>query len=213
MLGHRGCRLAVTYPEIYIMQVEAIIESAIEINEELSLNIIPEIMIPLIGLNEELILIKSQVEKTIKDILTEKNVQLEYKIGTMIEIPRACLIADKIADSADFFSFGTNDLTQMTFGYSRDDIGKFMGEYIDKNLLVKDPFQSIDIDGVGELMKIGVANGRKIKETLKIGVCGEVGGDPESIKYFQQLGLSYVSCSPYRIPIARLAVAQASLIK
>ena len=212
MLGHRGCRLAVTYPEIYNMQVEAIIESAIEINKELNFSIIPEIMIPLVGLNEELILVKSQIEKIIKDILNEKNIQLEYKIGTMIEIPRACFVADKIAESADFFSFGTNDLTQMAFGYSRDDVGKFMGEYIDKNLLVEDPFQSIDIDGVGQLMKIGVEKGRKAKETLKIGVCGEVGGDPESIKYFQQLGLSYVSCSPYRIPIARLAVAKASLL-
>jgi len=211
MLGHRGCRLAITYPEIYNMQVEAIIESALEVNEQLGLNIVPEIMIPLIGDAKELELIKAQIVDSINQIFTTTGKSLNYQVGTMIEIPRACLIADEIAQSAEFFSFGTNDLAQMVYGFSRDDIGKFIGEYIGRDILPADPFQTLDTKGVGALMQIAIEKGRKEKPNLKIGVCGELGGDPESIKHFQTYGLTYVSCSPYRIPIARLATAQAKL--
>ena len=211
MLGHRGCRLAITYPEIYNMQVEAIIESALEINEELNLNIVPEIMIPLISDAKELEVIKAETVGVIDQVFAVKKKTLDYHIGTMIEIPRACLTADEIAESADFFSFGTNDLAQMVYGFSRDDIGKFIGEYIGGEILLSDPFQTLDVKGVGVLMQTAIEKGRKVKPKLTIGVCGELGGDPESIKHFQAFGLSYVSCSPYRIPIARLAVAQAVL--
>jgi len=211
MLGHRGCRLAITYPEIYNMQASAIIESALEINEELALNIVPEIMIPLICDVTELEIIKGQIIQVIEQVFAVKKKTLDYKIGTMIEIPRACLTADEIAEAADFFSFGTNDLAQMLYGFSRDDIGKFIGEYIGKEILLADPFQTLDIKGVGALMQTAIEKGRKVKPSLSIGVCGELGGDPESIKHFQAYGLSYVSCSPYRIPIARLAAAQAKL--
>jgi len=211
MLGHRGCRLAITYPEIYNMQASAIIESALEINEELGLNIVPEIMIPLICDAKELEEIKKEIIQEINRVYILKGKTLDFHIGTMIEIPRACLTADKIAKSADFFSFGTNDLAQMVYGFSRDDIGKFIGEYIGTEILAADPFQTLDVEGVGVLMQTAVEKGRKVKPTLTIGVCGELGGDPESIKHFQEFGLSYVSCSPYRIPIARLAVAQAKL--
>jgi len=211
MLGHRGCRLAITYPEIYRMQTSAIIESALEINEELSLNIIPEIMIPLICDAKELEIIKADIVQVIDQVFVSKKKTLDYRIGTMIEIPRACLTADEIAESADFFSFGTNDLAQMVYGFSRDDIGKFLGEYVGKEILLADPFQTLDVGGVGTLMQTAIEKGRKVKPALNIGVCGELGGDPESIKHFHAYGLSYVSCSPYRIPIARLAVAQAKL--
>jgi len=211
MLGHRGCRLAITYPEIYNMQVEAIVLSALEVNGEQNLNIVPEIMIPLIGTTKELELIKAQIIQTIDNLFVNEGRSLQYQIGTMIEIPRACLIADQIAESADFFSFGTNDLAQLTYGFSRDDIGKFVGDYVSKDILPADPFQTLDLEGVGELMTIGIRRGRKVKSNLKIGVCGELGGDPASIKHFHQFGLTYVSCSPYRIPIARLAAAQAKL--
>jgi len=211
MLGHRGCRLAITYPEIYNMQAEAIVLGALAISEEFSINIVPEIMVPLIGTTKEFELIKAEIIQTIDNLFKKEGKSLQYQIGTMIEIPRACLIADQIAKSADFFSFGTNDLTQMTYGYSRDDIGKFLGEYISKDILPTDPFETLDVEGVGELMTIATRRGRKIKPDLKIGVCGELGGDPASIKHFHEFGLTYVSCSPFRIPIARLAAAQAKL--
>jgi pyruvate,orthophosphate dikinase len=211
MLGHRGCRLAITYPEIAVMQTKAIVEAAIEVSEEEGINIKPEIMIPLAGMKTELEYLKKIVEITIKDVVAEKDVNLEYLLGTMIEIPRAAVTADEIAEVSEFFSFGTNDLTQMGFGFSRDDAGKFIGEYIDKEILPRDPFQSIDQAGIGKLVEIGVKLGRQTRSDLKIGVCGEHGGDPESIDFFYRTGLDYVSCSPYRVPIARLAAAQAVL--
>lgn len=211
MLGHRGCRLAVTFPEIAVMQTRAIMEAAIEVKKEEGYNIIPEIMIPLIGMKEELDYVENVVRETAEKIKEEKGSDIDYKVGTMMEIPRATLIADEIAERAEFFSFGTNDLTQMTYGFSRDDAGKFIGEYKEKGILPNDPFQSIDVGGVGKLVEMGVKLGRSTKPDLKIGVCGEHGGDPKSIHFFQSVGLNYVSCSPYRVPIARLAAAQAAL--
>lgn len=211
MLGHRGCRLAITYPEIAAMQTKAIIEAALEVSFEEGINIKPEIMIPLAGMKTELEYIKMIVDNTVKDVFEEKGRKLEYLVGTMIEIPRAAITANEIAEVSEFFSFGTNDLTQMGFGFSRDDAGKFIGEYIDKEILPRDPFQSIDQVGIGKLVEIGVNLGRQTRSNLKIGVCGEHGGDPESIDFFYRTGLDYVSCSPYRVPIARLAAAQAVL--
>lgn len=211
MLGHRGCRLAVTFPEIAVMQTRAIMEAAIEVKKEDGYNIVPEIMIPLIGMKEELDYVENVVRETAEKIKAEKGSDIDYKVGTMMEIPRATLIADEIAERAEFFSFGTNDLTQMTYGFSRDDAGKFIGEYKEKGILPNDPFQSIDVGGVGKLVEMGVKLGRTTKPDLKIGVCGEHGGDPKSIHFFQRAGLNYVSCSPYRVPIARLAAAQAAL--
>jgi len=211
MLGHRGCRLAVTYPEIAEMQTRAIIEAAVEVFQE-GIKVKPEIMIPLVGIEEEMNYVKKVVKATAEKVLKEKDVDLKYLIGTMIEIPRASLIADDIAKEAEFFSFGTNDLTQMGFGFSRDDAGKFIGEYLDKEILPKDPFQSIDQKGIGKLVEMGVELGRRTRPDLKIGVCGEHGGDPDSIDFFYRVGLDYVSCSPFRIPIARLSAAQ-SVIK
>jgi len=210
MLGHRGCRLGITYPEIYEMQVRAIIEAALEVKES-GIDVKPEIMIPLVGKVEELSFLKEQLTQLIDVIIEESNLELEYKIGTMIEVPRACITADEIANEADFFSFGTNDLTQITFGYSRDDADKFISDYKNKNILEVDPFESIDVKGVGKLMKMAVNLGREVKQDLKIGVCGEHGGDPKSIEFFHSIGLAYVSCSPYRIPIAKLAVAQSAI--
>jgi len=211
MLGHRGCRLAVTYPEIAEMQTRAIMEAAVEVFQE-GIKVKPEIMIPLVGIEEEMNYVKKVVKATAEKVLKEKDVDLKYLIGTMIEIPRASLIADDIAKEAEFFSFGTNDLTQMGFGFSRDDAGKFIGEYLDKEILPKDPFQSIDQKGIGKLVEMGVELGRRTRPDLKIGVCGEHGGDPDSIDFFYRVGLDYVSCSPFRIPIARLSAAQ-SVIK
>jgi len=211
MLGHRGCRLAITYPEIAEMQTRAIMEAAIEVKEACGFNIVPEIMIPLVGINEELTYLDKVVRNTAEIVKAEKKSDIKYLIGTMMEIPRATLIADKIAETAEFFSFGTNDLTQMTYGFSRDDAGKFITDYKDKGILPNDPFQSIDVEGVGKLVEMGVTLGRKTKPDLKIGVCGEHGGDPKSIYFFHKAGLSYVSCSPFRVPIARLAAAQAAL--
>lgn len=209
MLGHRGCRLAVTTPEIYEMQVSAIIETAIElIQNNKQLKIVPEIMIPLIGSHEEMSWLRSRLEKVIQDIFVAKEMIITYKLGTMLEIPRACMTAEKIAEYADFFSFGTNDLTQLTYGFSRDDSGKFIAEYLDHKILPDDPFQHIDEEGVGELMKIAVKKIRDKDKTLKIGVCGEVGGDPQSIHFLNKIGVDYVSCSPYRIPSAILTIAQ-----
>ena len=211
MLGHRGCRLAVTYPEIAVMQTKAIINAAIAVNKE-GLNVEPEIMIPLVGAINEFKTVKQIIVDTAEEIIKEAGVELKYTVGTMIEIPRACLIADEIAKEADFFSFGTNDLTQMTFGYSRDDAGKFLGEYVDREILEKDPFQVLDQDGVGKLVQMAskLARGEK-GDNIKLGICGEHGGEPSSVEFCYNTGLNYVSCSPYRVPIARLAAARATI--
>ena len=211
MLGHRGCRLGITQPEIYKMQVEALFKSAIKLSQE-GLTVKPEIMIPLIADKAELDSVKAVLNQHINKFFRHQGLEpFPYEIGTMIELPRACLVADQLAQEADFFSFGTNDLTQMTYGFSRDDIGKFIGHYKEKEILPFDPFQTVDQDGVGELMRIAIRKGRQVKPELPIGICGEVGGDPASIPFFQEIGVTYVSCSPYRVPAARLAVAQAAL--
>ena len=209
MLGHRGCRLAITYPEIYEMQVKAIVEAAIHCKKDLGIQVDPEIMIPLVGHMKEFTILKKLVEDTANPIIAASGIELPYKIGTMIEVPRAALIADEIAAEADFFSFGTNDLTQMTLGFSRDDAGKFIGEYMKKEIFEKDPFESIDQTGVGKLVKLASDLGRGVKSDLKLGICGEHGGEPKSIEFCYKTGLNYVSCSPFRVPIARLAAAQA----
>lgn len=212
MLGHRGCRLGITEPKIYQMQVRAIFNSAIKLMKEGFL-VRPEVMIPLVSEENELRNIKEFLTETVLETFKEQQVEpFPYEIGTMIELPRACLIADRLAMNSDFFSFGTNDLTQMTFGFSRDDIGKFINSYKEKEIMVQDPFQTLDQTGVGELIKLAVAKARQTKEGMMIGICGEVGGDPYSIPFFQKIGIDYISCSPYRIPAARLAVAQANLI-
>ena len=211
MMGHRGCRLAVSYPEIAEMQTRAVIEAAIEVKNSKGYDIVPEIMIPLVGEIKELKYVKDVVVNTAEAVMEEKGVKLDYKIGTMIEIPRAALTADEIAKEADFFSFGTNDLTQMTFGFSRDDAAKFLGSYYDKKIYEQDPFAKIDQTGVGALVKIAVEKGRSVKSDLKIGICGEHGGDPSSVEFCHNIGLDYVSCSPFRVPLARLAAAQAQV--
>ena len=211
MLGHRGCRLAVTYPEIAKMQTRAIIEAAIEVSISENINIVPEIMVPLVGKKSELEIVKNIIVETAEDVKKELSFDLKYMIGTMIEIPRACVTSDEIAKEAEFFSFGTNDLTQMTFGFSRDDAGKFIGSYKEKGILESDPFQSIDVVGVGSLVETSVRLGKSANDKLKLGICGEHGGDPASIKFFHKVGLDYVSCSPYRVPVARLAAAQAAI--
>ena len=211
MLGHRGCRLAITYPEIAEMQAEAIIMAAIEVRKEKGLDIIPEIMIPLVGMKKELADVKATVVKTVEQVMEREGVKFDYLIGTMIEIPRAALTADEIAEEAEFFSFGTNDLTQMTFGFSRDDTGKIIKEYRDKGIFEEDPFQSIDQTGVGQLVKMAVEKGKATRPNIKLGICGEHGGDPKSIEFCHNIGLQYVSCSPFRVPIARLAAAQAAV--
>ena len=206
MLGHRGCRLGITYPEIYEMQVEAIFEAAVNVRAE-GINPLPEIMIPLVGTEREFSDLKAMVDRVAGAV----GGTIEYLVGTMIEIPRAALLADQIAEEAEFFSFGTNDLTQLTFGYSRDDAGKFLPEYVAQGILADDPFQSLDQDGTGQLVRLGTERGRSTRKTLKIGICGEHGGDPSSVSFCHEVGLDYVSCSPYRVPIARLAAAQAAL--
>ncbi|MDD3178282.1 MAG: pyruvate, phosphate dikinase, partial [Candidatus ainarchaeum sp.] len=213
MLGHRGCRLAITYPEIAKMQTRAIIEAAIIASEKLGQEIVPEIMVPLIGNSKEFEIQKEIIEQTIKEVISEKEKEVKYKIGTMIEIPRAALTADKIAEHAEFFSFGTNDLTQMGLGLSRDDSGKFLKQYVSLGIYKTDPFQSIDQDGVGQLMQIAIAKGLNKNPNLKLGICGEHGGEPESVKFCHKLGLTYVSCSPFRVPIAKLAAAQAAILE
>ncbi|MEA1985432.1 MAG: pyruvate, phosphate dikinase [Euryarchaeota archaeon] len=210
MLGHRGCRLGITYPEIYEMQVRAIIEAACELNSE-GMNIVPEIMIPLVSHINEFEITKKDATAIAKTVMKEKNVELDYHVGTMIELPRAALTADQIATEAEFFSFGTNDLTQTTFGFSRDDAGTFLPYYNDKNILENDPFAVLDQEGVGQLVKIGIEKGRATRPDLKIGICGEHGGEPSSVKFGHNVGLNYVSCSPFRVPIARLAAAHAVL--
>jgi len=211
MLGHRGCRLAITYPEIYEMQARAIFEAVVHVMKQDKLIPDLEVMIPLVGHEKELSLLRELVTQTAAEVLGDNDVTLDYKIGTMIEVPRAALIADAIAAHADFFSFGTNDLTQMTLGFSRDDAGKFIGEYVQKEVFGRDPFESIDINGVGRLMKMAKELGRSVKPDLKLGICGEHGGEPSSIEFCHELGFNYVSCSPYRVPIARLAAAQAAI--
>ncbi|NLK09242.1 MAG: pyruvate, phosphate dikinase [Firmicutes bacterium] len=210
MLGHRGCRLGITFPEIYDMQVQAIFEAACDLAKD-GVKVIPEVMIPLIGTVNELAILKDNALKVAKEVIDEAGVELEYHIGTMIEIPRACLMAEDIAKYADFFSFGTNDLTQMGFGFSRDDAGKFLQAYLDQGILERDPFQSLDQEGIGQLVKVAVERGKSGNSDVELGVCGEHGGDPESIRFFHDVGLDYVSCSPFRVPIARLAAAQAQL--
>jgi pyruvate,orthophosphate dikinase len=212
MLGHRGCRLSITYPEILEMQVQAITEAAIRCAAK-KIKARPEIMIPLVGTFKELSLLRKQVEATIAATKAAKKFtgKLDISIGTMIEIPRAALTADEVAEHADFFSFGTNDLTQMTFGYSRDDVGGFLPDYIEQDILEVDPFQALDQTGVGQLVEMGVQKGRSTKKDLKVGICGEHGGEPSSVEFCHRVGLNYVSCSPFRVPIARLAAAQAAI--
>ncbi len=211
MLGHRGCRLGVTYPEIYEMQARAIFEGAIAVARESGKAPVPEIMIPLVGIRRELEITRAQVDKIAAEVFAEQGMTIEYSVGTMIELPRAALTADKIAEVADFFSFGTNDLTQTVFGLSRDDAGKFLPAYVDAGILEKDPFVSLDVEGVGALVRIAAEKGRATKPGIKLGICGEHGGDPASIAFCESVGLDYVSCSPYRVPVARLAAAQAAL--
>ena len=210
MLGHRGCRLAITYPEIYMMQARAIIEAAIAQREN-GINVEPEIMVPLVAIKEELEIIKGYLVEEINRVFEEKGTTVKYTIGTMIEIPRAALTADKIAEDSEFFSFGTNDMTQMGFGFSRDDAGKFLNEYEEKGIITRSPFETLDQEGIGQLVEMACKLGRQTKPNLKLGVCGEHGGDPESVKFFYRSGLDYVSCSPFRIPVARLSAAQAVL--
>jgi pyruvate,orthophosphate dikinase len=211
MLGHRGCRLGISFPEIYEMQARAIFEAAVEVAKETGKAPVPEIMIPLVATRRELEITRAQVDQQAEAVFAETGYHVEYYVGTMIELPRAALIADRIAEVADFFSFGTNDLTQTTFGLSRDDAGKFLPLYVEKGIMPKDPFVSIDVDGVGALVQIAVEKGRRVKPGLKLGICGEHGGDPASIHFCEGAGLDYVSCSPYRVPVARLAAAQAAL--
>ena len=210
MMGHRGCRLSITFPEIARMQTRAVIEAAITVNKE-GYNVVPEIMIPLVGDVKELKFVKNIVVETAEKVMDEQNMKIVYHIGTMIEIPRAALTADEIAKEAEFFSFGTNDLTQMTFGFSRDDAGKFLGDYYRKKIFESDPFARLDQVGVGKLMKIAIEGGKATRPNIKLGICGEHGGDPSTIEFCHNIGLTYVSCSPFRVPIARLAAAQANI--
>jgi pyruvate,orthophosphate dikinase len=210
MLGHRGCRLGNTYPEISEMQTRAIIEAAMNLNKK-GKKAIPEIMIPLAGVKKELELQVNIVRRVAEEVFAERGERIEYLVGTMIEIPRAALTANEFADVAEFFSFGTNDLTQMTFGYSRDDIGSFLPIYLDKNILKFDPFQVLDQEGVGQLVRMGTEKGRSVRPNLKVGICGEHGGEPSSVEFCHTVGMNYVSCSPFRVPIARLAASQAAI--
>jgi pyruvate,orthophosphate dikinase len=211
MLGHRGCRLGISYPEIYEMQVRAIIEAALEVTASGKAAPCPEIMHPLIAKGEEMAFLRQLTDRVVGQVLAEQNRSLDYTVGAMIELPRAAVCADEIARNAAFFSFGTNDLTQTTYGVSRDDSGRFLAAYIDKGIFEKDPFVSLDQRGVGQLVRIGAERGRAQRADIKLGICGEHGGDPASIAFFDAAGLDYVSCSPYRVPIARLAAAQAAL--
>jgi len=210
MLGHRGCRLGISYPEIYEMQVRAIMEAACELSKQ-KIKVIPEIMIPLVGHVKELKLMRELTDGVAEEVQSYCKTKVIYTVGTMIELPRACITADEIATEADFYSFGTNDLTQTTFGLSRDDAGRFLPYYVEKGILENDPFITLDQSGIGLLMKTGIEKGRKVKKKLKMGICGEHGGDPKSVEFCHKIKLDYVSCSPYRVPIARLAAAQAAL--
>ncbi|MBQ7083199.1 MAG: pyruvate, phosphate dikinase, partial [Oscillospiraceae bacterium] len=212
MMGHRGCRLSVTYPEIAVMQTKAVIKAALNVKaKHPDWDIVPEIMIPLVGEIKELKYVKDVVTATADAVIAEAGSDLHYKVGTMIEIPRAALTADEIAKEAEFFSFGTNDLTQMTFGFSRDDAGKFLGAYYDKKIYENDPFAKLDQTGVGKLVEMAAKLGKSTRPDIKLGICGEHGGDPSSVEFCHRAGLTYVSCSPFRVPIARLAAAQAAL--
>ena len=212
MMGHRGCRLAVTYPEIAVMQTKAVIKAALNVQaKHPEWNMVPEIMIPLVGEVKELKYVKSVVVATADEIIKAAGSNMTYKVGTMIEIPRAALTADEIAKEAEFFSFGTNDLTQMTFGFSRDDAGKFLDAYYEKKIYESDPFARLDQTGVGRLIEMAAKLGRQTRPDLKLGICGEHGGDPSSVEFCHNTGLDYVSCSPFRVPIARLAAAQAAI--
>ena len=211
MLGHRGCRLGITYPEIYEMQARAIFEAAVNVSKETGRKPIPEVMIPLVATHKELAILKAVVDEVAQSVFSETGVTLDYLVGTMIELPRAALQAGEIAQSAAFFSFGTNDLTQTTLGISRDDAGRFLKAYEDKGIYEKDPFVTLDQVGVGELVKLAAERGRSTRPGIKLGICGEHGGDPASINFCHVTGLEYVSCSPYRVPIARLAAAHAAL--
>ncbi|MCI5893252.1 MAG: pyruvate, phosphate dikinase, partial [Clostridiales bacterium] len=212
MMGHRGCRLAVTYPEIAKMQTSAVIRAAINVKKaHPDWNIVPEIMIPLVGDVKELKYVKNIVVETADAEIAAAGAELEYQVGTMIEIPRAALLADQIATEAEFFCFGTNDLTQMTYGFSRDDAGKFLDAYYDAKIFENDPFAKLDQSGVGKLMEMAIKLGKPVRESLHVGICGEHGGDPTSVEFCHKIGLDYVSCSPFRVPIARLAAAQAAL--
>jgi len=213
MMGHRGCRLSVSYPEIARMQTRAVMQAALAVRKEKGWNVKPEIMIPLVGAVKELKFVKNIVVETINKVFEEAGETMEYSIGTMIEIPRAAVTADEIAQEAEFFSFGTNDLTQMTFGFSRDDAGKFLGSYYDNSIFESDPFARIDENGVGKLVEMACKLGRQTRPDIKLGICGEHGGDPATIAFCNEVGLSYVSCSPFRVPIARLAAAQAAITK
>jgi pyruvate,orthophosphate dikinase len=213
MLGHRGCRLGVTYPEIYEMQARAIFEAALDVAKETGKAPVPEVMIPLVATRKELELMRAVVVGTAEKVFSERASQVDYLVGTMIELPRAALRASEIAEEAEFFSFGTNDLTQTALGISRDDAARFLKTYEERGIYEKDPFVSIDRDGVGELVAIGVARGRAKRPRLKLGVCGEHGGDPASIAFFEEVGLDYVSASPFRVPVARLAAAHSVLKK
>ena len=210
MMGHRGLRLAITYPEIARMQTRAVIEAAINVNKE-GMNVTPEIMIPLAGDKKELEYVVNIVKETADKIISENNVDLKYEVGTMIEIPRAALLADEIAETAEFFSFGTNDLTQLTYGFSRDDAAKFLNEYYAKHIFENDPFAKLDQNGVGKLVEIAVNKGRSVRTNMSMGICGEHGGETSSIEFCHRVGLDYVSCSPFRVPLARLAAAQAAV--
>jgi pyruvate,orthophosphate dikinase len=210
MLGHRGCRLGNTYPEITEMQARAIIEAGVNLTKK-GIDARPEIMVPLIGTLKEFKMQEEIIRATAEKVFEEKGARCDYLVGTMIEIPRAALTADAIAKEAEFFSFGTNDLTQMGFGYSRDDAGKFLPIYIEKGILKNDPFQTLDQEGIGQLVEIGTTKGRSARADLKVGICGEHGGDPDSVEFCHRVGMDYVSCSPFRVPIARLAAAQANL--
>jgi pyruvate,orthophosphate dikinase len=210
MLGHRGCRLGLTHPEVYEIQVRAILEAAVDVARS-GRHPVPEIMIPLVGTVAEFTVLRDMTDRVAREVFREKGRRIPYLVGTMIEIPRAALLASEIAEEAQFFSFGTNDLTQMAFGFSRDDIGSFLPHYLEAGILPTDPFASIDVAGVGQLVALGTSRGRSARPRLKVGVCGEHGGDPASITFFHRTGLDYVSCSPYRVPIARLAAARAAL--
>jgi pyruvate,orthophosphate dikinase len=210
MLGHRGCRLGITYPEISEMQARAIIEAALNLKAR-GITAIPEIMIPLIGTHQEFNLQEEIIRNTAEKVFEERGDRIQYLVGTMIEIPRAALTANLIAERAEFFSFGTNDLTQMGFGYSRDDSGKFLPVYVERGVLKYDPFQVLDQEGIGQLVEMGTSKGRSARPDLKVGICGEHGGEPSSVEFCHRVGMNYVSCSPYRVPIARVAAAQASI--
>jgi pyruvate,orthophosphate dikinase len=210
MLGHRGCRLGVTFPEVYEMQVRAIMEAACAVKKD-GVDVHPEIMIPLTGHRNEMQIMHELAVRVADQVVEETAVKVDYMVGTMIELPRACLVADQIAENAEFFSFGTNDLTQTTYGLSRDDVRNFLPTYLDRDIYKIDPFVSIDQDGMGQLMEMGIEKGRRTRQNLKVGICGEHGGEPASVEFCHRLGFDYVSCSPFRVPIARLAAARAVL--